>query len=416
MFTSTVLAEKPVTVEPVAKAARLIAFYLPQFHPIPENDGWWGKGFTEWTNVAKAKPLFAGHDQPRVPADLGFYDLRLPEVRAAQARLAAHSGIEGFCYWHYWFAGRRLLERPFNEVLRLGEPKLPFCLGWANQTWTGIWHGAPNRILIEQTYPGRADHERHFHALLDAFHDPRYIRINGKPVFVVYRPSELPDAPALIDQWQTLAAQHGLPGIHFVAHAWFNDSTDYLAQGFEGVVFQELFRVSSQNAWQRSRRVAAGGHRASVGRHMVHSARVVAAAVRLKVQKHLRPYLSLPRVFNYGEAMQYFLDSAAAHPHAYPCVVPNWDNSPRSGRRAIVLHKSSPELFRQHLRSALALVEPKRFEERIVFVKSWNEWAEGNYLEPDLRFGHAYLDVLREEIFRTSETPAVKPHANAACR
>jgi len=151
--------------------ARLIAFYLPQFHPIPENDNWWGKGFTEWTNVAKARPLFRKHYQPHVPADLGFYDLRLPEVRAAQAVMARSVGIEGFCYWHYWFAGKRLLERPFNEVLKSGEPDFPFCLGWANQTWTGIWHGAPNRILIEQTYPGRADYEKHFHALLEAFHD-----------------------------------------------------------------------------------------------------------------------------------------------------------------------------------------------------------------------------------------------------
>ena len=168
--------------------ARLIALYLPQFHPIPENDQWWGKGFTEWTNVAKAVPMFSGHYQPRIPADLGFYDLRVPEVRMAQAEMAAEHGVEGFCYWHYWFAGKRLLERPFNEVLKSGEPKFPFCLAWANQTWTGIWHGAPDRILIEQTYPGIKDYESHFYALLDSFIDERYIKIDGKPVFVVYKP------------------------------------------------------------------------------------------------------------------------------------------------------------------------------------------------------------------------------------
>ena len=145
--------------------ARAIALYLPQFHPIPENDAWWGSGFTEWTNTAKARPLFAGHHQPHVPADLGFYDLRLPETREAQAALARRYGIEGFCYYHYWFAGRRILERPFDEVLASGKPDFPFCLCWANESWTGIWHGAPGRILIEQTYPGPADHAAHFSAL-----------------------------------------------------------------------------------------------------------------------------------------------------------------------------------------------------------------------------------------------------------
>src|SRR5437867_9476148 len=169
------LAEKPQI------GARLIAFYLPQFHPIPENDEWWGKGFTEWTNVAKARPLFPGHYQPRIPADLGFYDLRLPEVRLAQANMAREHGIEGFCYWHYWFAGERLLERPFNEVLKSGEPEFPFCLAWANESWTGIWYGAPNRVLKAQTYPGLKDHEAHFETLLEAFADRRYITVDNKP-------------------------------------------------------------------------------------------------------------------------------------------------------------------------------------------------------------------------------------------
>ena len=145
------------------RQARVIAFYLPQFHPIPENDEWWGPGFTEWRNVAKARPLFRGHYQPRIPADLGFYDLRVPETRWTQAELAKSHGIEGFCYWHYWFAGRRILERPFNEVLQLKEPDFPFSLGWANQTWTGIWHGLNDKILIEQTYPGHHDYIAHFH-------------------------------------------------------------------------------------------------------------------------------------------------------------------------------------------------------------------------------------------------------------
>src|ERR1039457_4911938 len=172
---------------------KLIAFNLPQFHPIPENDEWWGKGFTEWTNTAKAKPLFTGHYQPHVPADLGFYDLRLPESRKAQADMARAYGIEAFCYYHYWFAGKRLLERPVNEIIESGEPDFPFCLCWANDTWSGIWHGTPKHILVEQTYPGYDDYKAHFDYLLKAFSDRRYLTIDGKPLFVVYQPYHMPD-------------------------------------------------------------------------------------------------------------------------------------------------------------------------------------------------------------------------------
>ena len=190
---------------------RLIAYYLPQYHPIPENDAWWGNGFTEWTNVAKAKPLFRGHYQPHIPADLGFYDLRVPEVREAQAALAREAGIEGFCYWHYWFGGKRLLERPFDEVLASGKPDFPFCLAWANASWTGIWYGADDRILQEQTYPGLEDHRAHFEALLPAFKDPRYIRVDGKPLFMIFQPVDL--SADVIAFWQQLALAAGLPGI-----------------------------------------------------------------------------------------------------------------------------------------------------------------------------------------------------------
>jgi lipopolysaccharide biosynthesis protein len=161
--------------------ARAIALYLPQFHPIPENDEWWGPGFTEWTNVTRARPLFRGHVQPHLPADLGFYDLRLAEVRDAQAELARAHGIEAFCYWHYWFGdGRRILERPFQEVLDSGAPAIKFCLGWANESWTGIWHNAQDRVLVEQRYPGKEDTDAHFTALVPAFRDQRYLALPNR--------------------------------------------------------------------------------------------------------------------------------------------------------------------------------------------------------------------------------------------
>ncbi len=203
---------------PMPPSPRVIAFYLPQFHPIAENDIWWGAGFTEWTNVAKAKSLFPGHRQPRVPADLGFYDLRVAETRAAQAAMARDCGVEGFCYWHYWFGnGRRILERPFHEVLASGEPDFPFCLAWANQSWTGIWHGNPGTTLIEQTYPGPADEVAHFEWALPAFRDPRHMRVDGKPIFVVFAPHDLPSTTSFIAHWRALAREAGLPGVYIIA-------------------------------------------------------------------------------------------------------------------------------------------------------------------------------------------------------
>jgi hypothetical protein len=378
----------------------LIAFYLPQFHPIPENDLWWGNGFTEWTNVAKARPLFRGHYQPHVPADLGFYDLRLPETRAAQTALARAAGIEGFCYWHYWFAGRRILERPFNEVLRLKEPDFPFCLGWANHSWNRGWHGGSNKILIEQTYPGRADYERHFYAILEAFQDPRYIRVCGKPVFVIFSPTDLPRPAEFIELWQALAARNGLAGIHFVAHVLASDQPyDYRSHCFDATIAMDALEVSNMNIWRRSLTYyqLQNGH-GGLLKSVFQKPRALTRALYLKGQKHLRPLLSRPKVFEYSEAMLHCFDHVTPEVHCYPNVVPNWDDSPRRGTRGFVVHNSTPELFRKHIRQALRLVADRPFEDRIIFVKSWNEWAEGNYLEPDLRFGHQYLDVVREEV------------------
>ena len=225
--------------------ARVVAFYLPQFHPIPENNQWWGPGFSEWTNTAKARPLFPGHAQPHIPADLGFYDLRLAESREAQASMARHYGIEAFCYWHYWFAGRRILERPYEEMLASGEPRFSFCLGWANQTWSGIWHGAEDRVLIEQTYPGAGDDQRHFDHVLPALRDPRYFRVNGKPLFYVFRPEQLPDPAAFVDRWQSMAVKAGLDGLHLVAEIsdLLGDGPKYVdvdRHGFDAGVYVRL--------------------------------------------------------------------------------------------------------------------------------------------------------------------------------
>jgi lipopolysaccharide biosynthesis protein len=348
--------------------ARLIAFYLPQFHPIPENNLWWGEGFTEWTNVAKARPLFKGHYQPHLPADLGFYDLRVRETRLHQAELAMRYGIEGFCYWHYWFAGRRILERPFTEVLDSRQPDFPFCLAWANQTWSGIWHGSPNRILIEQTYPGIDDYEKHFYALLPAFSDPRYMNVGGRKIFIVYNLRNFPGLGDFIACWRKLASKNGLGGLYLVGvkDAPWNKEP----QGFDA--FTNNFTV--QLLERRQNKIVRRG------RDFLN---------RLKRR---------PSVYSYESFIDTIFPQETRKKNYLPCVIPNWDNTPRSGSRGVVLHNATPELYQRHLREALDIVDEKQADEKIVFVKSWNEWAEGNYLEPDQRWGHRYLETTAEAI------------------
>lgn len=362
------------TAQSTSGKTRAIAFYLPQFHPIPENDAWWGKGFTEWTNTAKAKPLFKEHYQPHVPADLGFYDLRVPEARKAQADMAREYGIEAFCYYHYWFAGARLLERPFNEVLESGQPDFPFCLCWANQTWTGIWHGEPKRVLIEQTYPGIDDHRRHFEYLLRAFLDRRYLRVEGKPVFIVYTPDELPDSKRVTELWRDWAAQAGLPGLFLMA---VHNSPDWNPEhaGFDAVIISRLpprrFYMKKWTTWKTP----------------------------LAKFKHWKADIqNLPTIHQYKYAVEHVITEPVSGIESYPCVIPNWDNTPRSGANGLVLKGSTPELFRSHLARAIRRVSDLPVDRRFVFVKSWNEWAEGNHLEPDLRYGRRYLEVVREEL------------------
>jgi len=358
------------------KGARLIAYYLPQYHPIPENDEWWGKGFTEWTNTTKAKPLFRGHYQPHVPADLGFYDLRLPEARAAQAEMAQVYGIEGFCYWHYWFAGRRILERPFNEVLKSGEPKFPFCLAWANESWTGIWHGAADKMLMEQTYPGKKDEEAHFYTLLEAFQDERYITIDGKPVFYVYKPHQVPEAKRFIEYWQELAIKSGLKGIYFIGEdhtmEWNpkRDGFDASVPHSPGLTFHKLL-TSKEKPMQ---------------------------LMKMIKYYYFNRYIKRPNVFYYEDYIKEAAHDLSKEFLQYPSVLPNWDNTPRSGARGFVLIDSTPELFRIHLKKAIEKVIDRPLDKRVIFVKSWNEWAEGNHLEPDLKFGRAYLEVCRDEV------------------
>lgn len=362
----------------------MLAHYLPQFHPIPENDEWWGPGSTEWTNVTRARPLFRGHKQPHLPADLGFYDLRVPEAREAQARLARRYGLTGFCYWHYWFGGRLLLERPFEEVLASGEPDFPFCVAWANQTWSGIWHGAPDRILIEQTYPGPDDDRRHFDYLRRAFEDPRYIRIDGRPILFVYKPADLPEPARFVEHWQSMAEAAGLGGLYLVASLGESPYSTHLEDGFDAAVYYQFPFQETVITWVRER---------LMHRYIVHG----------------------PRRYPYRRRLPE--PPADIRGSVIPCVYPNWDNTPRAGRQGVLAVRSTPERFAAHLRRAIEIAASAPVDEQVVMIKSWNEWAEGNYLEPDREYGHARLEALATEVRRASAARGgVVPGAPAVLR
>lgn len=367
--------------------ARVLALYLPQYHPVPENDMWWGKGFTEWSNVTKAKPLFRGHYQPKLPTDLGFYDLRLPEVREEQAKLAKEAGIEGFIYWHYWFGnGKRLLERPFNEVLESGKPDFPFALAWANHTWsTKTWKSAIGEtakkgVIMEQTYPGVEDYTEHFYYALKAFKDPRYITVDGKPVFFIYDPSQ-PAIPEFISTWRNLAPKEGLKGIHFVSMIYIGSLRSAITPKEQ--IEQELKK----------------------GFDAVTTTGMIQAELKCgRLNKFIRAFVSkylgirLLQKYKQEDINRNLLSEVDKQENVYPTIIPNWDRSPRGMKDATIYTDSTPEVFKVLILKALNFVKQKNNDHKIIVLKSWNEWGEGNYVEPDVKYGRGYIDALKSSL------------------
>ena len=351
---------------------------LPQFHPIPENDAWWGKGFTEWTNVVKAKPLFPGHRQPRLPADLGFYDMRLPETRMAQAELALEAGLGGFCYYHYSFGGKQLLQRPMEDVLASKQPGLPFCFCWANESWSRAWDGQNAELLIEQTYSA-ADDESHIEALLPYFADLRHVRVAGRPLFVFYRPDRLPDIRRTVDRWRTRALQ---VGIGELCLAQFDaDGT-----GRSGNPADSGLDLSIEFTpdWRRL-----------AGR--LYSTPKAQWAIKLGV---LPKSYRVHRVFDYASVAERTMVKPKPDYPFVRCVSPGFDNSPRRPLKdATILHDSTPARYEQWLRQALAwTARHDATNDGLIFINAWNEWAEGNHLEPDAVDGKQYIHATRRAI------------------
>lgn len=357
---------------------KILAYYLPQFHPFKENDEWWGKGFTEWTNVGKAKPLFRGHYQPKVPADLGYYDLRLPVVRQQQVELAKEAGVDGFCYWHYWFGGkgRQLMNNIIDDVLESGKPDFPFCLGWANEPWKAkLWNkdGKGDKLLMEQRYEGVDDYRAHFEYALKLFRDPRYVRIDGKPFFLIYRPQFFAEVQSFIELWNKWIKDSGVAdGIYFVAN--LDNETEYkkwISLGFNAV---------TPSMWSRT-------------------------DPSLKHSKFITYILQKRRAYGPGPIKNDFKyicdkllwqDNMDFNDDVIPFIIPRWDHTARSGTKGRVFVNAEPVVFEQQVLRTLENVKKKK--NKIIMLKSWNEWGEGNYMEPDLKYGHGYIKALRNAL------------------
>lgn len=341
-----------------AAKPRLIAFFLTQFHPIPENDAWWGKGFTEWTNVTKARPLFDGHDQPHLPTDFGFCDLRVRATRHDQIRLAKEYGIDGFCYHYYWFSGTRLLYQPLDDMLADPESDMPFCLCWANENWTRRWDAAEHEILIAQRY--LPDDDLNFIKSLEPFFaDPRYIRLDGRPFLIVYRPQHLPDARKTAALWREYCRTTGIGEIHLCA-ALTHGNEDYAQFGFDsGVEFPP------------------------------HNAKCPNVAHRIPFHAPFRGY-----AVEYAEIATAYLERRYTHANVFRSVFPSWDNTARTGDRATLVLNSSPENYEYWLAQTIKRTrENFPDQERLVFINAWNEWAEGCHLEPDRKHRRGYLEA-----------------------
>jgi len=340
---------------------KLIAFYLPQFHPIPENDEWWGKGFTEWTNVTKAEPLFEGHYQPHLPADMGFYDLRVPEVMQEQALLAKAYGIDGFCYHYYWFSGKRLLERPLDDMLKNPAVDMPFCLCWANENWTRRWDGDNKKILIAQEYRPEDD-AAFINDLLPYFEDPRYIRLDGAPLLIVYAPQHLPDKRRMTDAWRKRCRDLGVGEVHLCAALIHGNKTK--PEGFDSSVD---FPPHNHGSPPRN------------------------ASVRF-TEKYEHSFCG--NVLEYQAIARHFLSQSHKGGGHFRTVFPSWDNTARTGVRANVVIHSSPENYEIWLAESMKKAADELPDgKRMVFINAWNEWAEGCHLEPDRQHGRAYLEA-----------------------
>ncbi len=373
---------------------KVIAFYLPQFHNIQENDEWWGEGFTEWTNVKKATPLFAGHAQPRVPLNHYYYDLLDIKTQIWQAELAKEYGIYGFCYYHYWFSGKLLLEKPMENMLKNPEVDMPFCICWANEPWTRAWVGE-TKVLIPQKYGDKSDWKEHFMYLLPFLKDRRYIKENNKPLVIIYRPEVIECLNEMLDYWSTLAVENGLAGltyayqnIDFDLQASKDDSRfDYNIEFQPLYARHDLFKDNHKILKAVRRKVAA----------------VFERQFGIDLMRYGANFFSSNQI-EYDAAWEKVLNRKPESPKNIPGAFIGWDNTPRKGEKGLIYVNDTPEKFEKYLSKQIKRVR-NVYKKDMLFMYAWNEWAEGGYLEPDERSGYRNLESIRNALKENGEFP-----------
>ena len=382
---------------------KLVALYFPQLHAIPENDEWWGEGFTDWVNVRKANPQFKGHFQPRVPLDNRYYDQSQMETLMWQIALAKKYGVHGFCHYHYWFDGKQLLETPTNMMLESKELDFPFCLAWANETWSRRWDGQDHHILQEQTHlPDKAMWERHFNYLYRAWSDERAIKIDGKPVFLIYRPHRIEKIGEMFDCWRALALQRGLPGLYFVAMKQYEYPVPKVLEHFDASMHFQPFEALYSPDFDNDQPVINTGLLMRALRRLPEPVKVVLRSVR----DSRLPTLTF---YDYEKVWKQILkvERDGGKP-TFPGAFVDWDNTARYGNRARIFKGASPERFAYWFKQLVKVTSQRPSPEHFIFMNAWNEWAEGTYLEPDTVHGYRYLEAVRDGLAIQVSAPSSK--------
>ncbi len=374
------------------KEMKIIPLYLPQFHQIPENDEWWGKGFTEWTNMKKATKLFNSHYQPRIPLNNNYYDLSDVEVLRWQCKIAKENGIYGFCFYHYWFNGHKLLEKPMEMLLDNPDIDIRYCVSWANENWNNGWVSADNRILIGHDFNDEKDWVDHFNYLLQFFKDPRYMVEDNKPLFTIYVPHHIRKLKAMLDLWNKLAIENGFDGLKFI-HQHVNSHLDTTMDKslFDyGIQFQPQY-VEMMGASKISQLM-----------------NIWIPKITAVIQKHFGLHIKKVRkqetvtIRSYDDAWEKILSLKPNKKGDLPCAFVDWDNTPRKGNRGSCYVGATPQKFGDYL-SKLIVKARDEYKTDKIFLFAWNEWAEGGYLEPDEKFGFGYLEAVKYALEKSNE-------------
>lgn len=383
---------------------KIIAFYLPQFHEIPENDEWWGKGFTEWVNVKKARPLYDGHEQPRVPLGGNYYNLLDDEVKIWQAQIAKKYGVYGFCYYHYWFNGKMVLEEPMEQMLKNKNIDMPFCICWANEPWTKAWVGK-KEVILPQFYGEEKEWTEHFEYLLPFFKDERYIKENNKPLVVIYRAEVIPELNERLKLWDKLAKKNGLAGLTFA----YQDITFDLMKGKDDSLFDYNIEFQPSYAWNDMN--SKGAIKSSA---MWSSLRSIKRKLHTVVEKkagfdldryvmNSKKSVTVNKV-DYDAAWNEILNHKPSSNKCVPGAFVGWDNTPRKGNNGTVYIGDTPEKFKMYLSKQIKRAK-EEYHKDIIFMYAWNEWAEGGYLEPDERTGYKNLEAIHDALEENNEFP-----------